>query len=158
MDKDIASKEAILAITEDIAHYLLNIDIKEVEFVDKELKRIEKREADIVAKCKINNQTQILHLEIQNNNDSTMPRRMLRYYTDIKTEFKDLNINQHLIYIGKAKLNMANTITEHNLNYHYNIVDMHDIDCESLIELDTPDALVLSILCDFKGKNKLYHL
>ena len=65
------------------------------------------------------------------------------------------NISQHLIYIGKAKLNMANTITEHNLNYHYNIVDMHDIDCESLIELDTPDALVLSILCDFKGKNKL---
>ncbi|SFV89038.1 5-methyltetrahydrofolate:corrinoid iron-sulfur protein methyltransferase [hydrothermal vent metagenome] len=110
MDKDIASREAILAITEDIAHYLLNIDIKEVEFVDKELKRIEKREADIVAKCKINNQTQILHLEIQNNNGNTMPRRMFRYYTGIKIEFKDLNINQHLIYIDKAKLNMANTI------------------------------------------------
>ena len=158
MNKDIISKQAILAITEDIAHYLLNIDIKEVEFVDKELKRIEKREADIVAKCKINNQTQILHLEIQNNNDNTMPRRMLRYYTDIKTQFKNLNINQYLIYIGKAKLNMTNTITEPNLTYHYNIVDMHDIDCESLIKLDTPDALVLSILCDFKGKNKLYHL
>ncbi|SFV89517.1 RNA polymerase sigma factor RpoD [hydrothermal vent metagenome] len=66
---------------------------------------------------------------------------MLRYYTDIKTQFKNLNINQYLIYIGKAKLNMANTITEPNLTYHYNIVDMHDIDCESLIKLDTPDVV-----------------
>lgn len=155
MRKDIISKEAILAITQDIAHYILNLDVKDIHFVDKELKRIEKREADIVAKCKINNQTQILHLEIQNNNDATMPRRMLRYYTDIKTQFKALEINQYLIYIGKDKLNMPDTLIDKNLNYHYNIVDMHDIDCEALIKLDTPDALVLSILCDFKGKKEL---
>ena len=32
---------------------------------------------------------------------------------------------------------------------------MHTIDCEELIKLDTPDALVLSILCDFKGRDEL---
>ena len=31
---------------------------------------------------------------------------------------------------------------------------MHNIDCETLIKLDNPDALVLSILCDFKGKDE----
>ncbi len=32
---------------------------------------------------------------------------------------------------------------------------MHQIDCQKLIELDTPEALVLSILCDFGDKDEL---
>jgi hypothetical protein len=28
---------------------------------------------------------------------------------------------------------------------------MHNIDCQELLNLDTPEALVLSILCDFGG-------
>jgi hypothetical protein len=155
MKKDITTKEAITAITEDIALYLLNLEITDVEFVDKELKRVEKREADIVAKCKIDNVEQILHLEIQNNNDKTMPRRMLRYYNDIKMEFNNLELKQYIIYIGKAKLSMKDNIVDKNLNYSYTIIDMHNIDCEELIALDTPDALVLSILCDFKGRDEL---
>ncbi len=155
MKKDITTKEAITAITEDIALYLLDLKITDVEFVDKELKRVEKREADIVAKCKIDGIEQILHLEIQNSNDNTMPRRMLRYYNDIKTEFEYLEVKQYIIYIGKPKLSMNSSIIEANLNFGYTIIDMHTIDCEELIALDTPDALVLSILCDFKGKDEL---
>ncbi|RLA06980.1 MAG: hypothetical protein DRQ51_07590 [Gammaproteobacteria bacterium] len=84
MQKDIISKKIITAITREIAHYILKINITDIQLVDKELLRIEHREADIVAICKINNKEQILHIEIQNNNDKTMPNRMLRYYTDIK--------------------------------------------------------------------------
>ncbi len=155
MKKDITTKEAITAITEDIAYYLLNLTITDVEFIDKELKRVEKREADIVARCMIDGIEQILHLEIQNNNDATMPRRMLRYYSDIKMKFEKLKVKQYIIYIGKAKLSMSETIKDENINYNYTIIDMHTIDCEELIKLDTPDALVLSILCDFKGKDEL---
>ena len=155
MKKDIITKEAITAITEDIAFYLLDLTISDVEFVDKELKRVEKREADIVARCKIEGVEQILHLEIQNSNDKTMPRRMLRYYGDIKMQFDTLKVNQYLIYIGKAKLSMRDKVSDDNIEYSYTIVDMHTIDCEELIALDTPDALVLSILCDFKGKDVL---
>ncbi len=155
MKKDITTKEAITAITEDIAFYLLDLKITNVEFVDKELKRVEKREADIVAKCQMESKEQILHLEIQNSNDKTMPRRMLRYYSDIKMEFEHLDVKQYIIYIGKAKLSMSETIVDKNLNFSYTIIDMHTIDCEELIALDTPDALVLSILCDFKGRDEL---
>jgi len=155
MKKDITSKEAIAAITKDIAHHLLNLEVTNIEFVDKELKRIEKREADIVAKCHIDGIEQILHLEIQNSNDKTMAKRMLRYYTEIKMRFDNLEIKQYIVYIGKAKLNMSDTIRDKNLDYRYTIVDMHTIDCEELIKLDTPDALVLSILCDFKGRDEL---
>jgi predicted transposase YdaD len=156
MKKDIITKDIIKTITYDIAKHILNIKLSpNFKFVDKELQTIEKREADIVALCKIDNIKQILHIEIQNSNDNTMPRRMLRYYNDIKIRFKTLKIKQYIIYIGKDKLTMKNNIKEDNLNFNYDIIDMHDIDCEKLIKLDSPDALVLSILCDFKGKEEL---
>ena len=155
MKKDVVSKETIKTIAQDISKYILKIDVKDIEFIDKELQRVEKREADIVAKCKIDNINSILHIEIQNGNDKIMPNRMLRYYTDIKLLYPNLPIYQYLIYIGKPKLSMRDKIEEENINYKYNIIDMHKIDCQKFIELDTPEALVLSILCDFKGRDEL---
>ncbi|RLA74175.1 MAG: hypothetical protein DRG30_05550 [Epsilonproteobacteria bacterium] len=155
MKKDITTKETIKTITEDIAKYILEISVTDIEFVDKELQRIEKREADIVALCKIDGKKAILHLEIQNSNDALMDRRMLRYYTDIRTRFDTIPIYQYLVYIGKPKLSMKEDIVETNLNFRYNIVDMHTIDCQKFLSMDNPDALVLSILCDFKDRDEL---
>jgi len=155
MKKDITTKETIKTITEDIAKYILELEVSDIEFVDKELQRVEKREADIVALCKIEGVESILHIEIQNDNDHTMPKRMLRYYTDIKFRFDTLPLYQYLIYIGKPKLSMKDKIVETNLNFRYNIIDMHTIDCNKFLKMDTPDALVLSILCDFKDRDEL---
>jgi len=154
MKKDITTKETIKTITKDIARYILELDVKDIEFVDKELQRIEKREADIVALCNVNGAKAILHLEIQNDNDKTMHHRMLRYYTDIKQRFETLPVYQYVVYIGRPKLSMREEIVETNLNFRYNIVDMHTIDCEKFLSMDSPDALVLAILCDFNGRDE----
>jgi len=151
--KDITTKDTIKTITQDIAKYILELDVSDIEFVDKELQRIEKREADIVAHCLINGVEGILHLEIQNDNDTTMHKRMLRYYNDISIRFDRLPIYQYLVYIGKPKLTMQEKILEDNLKFRYNIIDMHTIDCEKFLTMDSPDALVLAILCDFKGRD-----
>ena len=155
MKKDITTKEIIEAITEDLAKYILDLKVEDIRFIDKELKRIEKREADIVALCKVNGEQKILHIEIQNDNQSKMARRMLRYYNDIKTKFSKYEVLQYLIYIGRNRLTMKDEIKEENLHYRFKIIDMHKIDCEKFIKMDTPDALVLSILCDFKGRDEL---
>ena len=84
-----------------------------------------------------------------------MPKRMLRYYTDIALRFDTLPIHQYLIYIGKPKLTMKEGIDGKSIKYWYNMIDMHTIDCEKFIKMDTPDALVLSVLCDFKDKDEL---
>jgi len=151
MRKDLISKDIIKSLLEDIAKYFLNIDIKDkkIRFLDKEFGRIEKREADIVANI---NDEYILHLEIQNANDKKMSKRMLRYYTDI-LEITDLPINQYVVYIGKNKANFETKLERDLLNYSYNFVDIHTIDCEVLLSQDSPEALVLAILCDFKNKN-----
>jgi predicted transposase YdaD len=36
--------------------------------------------------------------------------------------------------------------------YRYSLLDMHTVDCSLLLTQDTPDALVLAILCDFRGR------
>jgi len=59
-----------------------------------------------------------------------------------------------VIYIGKEKLNISDKIIENNLNYKYKIIDIHNIDCENLIKIDKPEALILAVLCDFKNKKE----
>ena len=154
MKKDIISKDIVEAIAKDVATYLLGLHISEIEFVQQEMLRVEKREADTVLLCKINGAPAILHLEFQNNNDSSMPIRMLRYFTDIRQRYNKRPIYQYVIYIGKHALNMSDHLREQSLEYRYNLVDMHKIDCETLLALDNPDALVLAVLCDFKEKNE----
>jgi predicted transposase YdaD len=99
MQKDIITKDVLKQIAEDISHYLLNLDVKELEFVDKELQVVEKRESDLVGHCYINGIESILHIEIQNNNDNSMQHRMLRYYALIKSRV-ELPVHQFVIYIG----------------------------------------------------------
>jgi len=162
LKKDLVSKNIIKELLKDIARYFLNLEINEIEFLDKELKRIEKREADIVA---IIDNSFILHLEIQNSNDKFMANRMLRYYVDIE-KITSLPIKQYLIYIGKEKPKFQTKIQKDMISYEYNFIDIKNIDCEILLDQKSPEALVLAILCDFKNKkpkdviqyivNKLY--
>ncbi|WML88592.1 hypothetical protein [Thiothrix subterranea] len=93
----------------------------------------------------------LIQIEIQNNNQANIAWRMLRYYQDIRGEHVE-PIQQYLLYIGKERCRMPQTIQEPNLSYQYTLVDMHTIDCNALLERNTPDALVLAILCDFKGR------
>jgi hypothetical protein len=44
--------------------------------------------------------------------------------------------------------------TDHGLDYRYTIIDMHSIDYRDLLKQDTPDAIVLAILGDFKHDSK----
>ena len=78
--KDQVSKEVVETLIIDIAKYILGIEIKKFEFLDKESQRIESRRADVVVKV---NDEFTLHMEIQNANDKSMPIRMLRYLGDI---------------------------------------------------------------------------
>jgi len=82
MQKDTTLKPIIKKLIKPLSKYFFNKEINtdNITFIDKELQRVEKREADIVAN--IDNQY-ILHIEIQNDYDSDMPQRMLRYYLDI---------------------------------------------------------------------------
>jgi len=154
--KDIISKQLIQRIAVDLAVYLLGLPIAadELELLSTEQQRVEDRRADLVARVRQESGSFILHVEIQNNNDPLMALRMLRYYTDIAFAHSGMAVQQYLIYIGADKLRMASQITDYGLDYRYRIIDMHDIDYQDLLGRDSPDAIVLAILGDFKGHTK----
>jgi len=61
MKKDIISKEILKHIARDLSVHILKIDIKDdMELIDKEFTRIEKRDADLIFK----NGNEIIHIEI----------------------------------------------------------------------------------------------
>lgn len=151
-EKDIVSKDILKRIAVDIARVLLHLKVDSAEIIDTEYQRIEDRRADLVAHMAGEDGDFILHVEIQNDNQAKMPWRMLRYRAEIGHTRPHTDIRQHLIYIGKAPLNMAEGIQQAGLDYRYRIIDMHTVDCASLLTQDNPDALVLAILCDFKGR------
>jgi len=72
--------------------------------------------------------------------------------------YSNKKIYQYLIYTGDRNVTMKNHIKDDNLDFTFNVLNMKDIDCERLMALDNPNALVLAILCDFKDKDKLQHL
>ena len=152
--KDVISKHILKRILLDMAIYLFKLDLVDAELLSTEDQRIEDRRSDLLAKVvSAQGDTFILHLEIQNDNDRVMPVRMLRYLTDIKLAHPKHRIHQCLVYIGAAPVNMRNTLASPQLSYHYDLIDMRDIDYQTLYNSDSPDALVLAILCDFRGND-----
>lgn len=158
-EKDIISKRIFKHLVRDFAHYLFNLPVTEVELFETSQQRIEDRHADpsarlrtgLVARVKlVDGETFILHIEIQNNNQARMPVRMLRYLTDIMLAHPKLEVRQYLVYIGKKPLRMTDGLNLPHLAYRYEVIDMHRIDCQSLLQQDSPDAWVLAVLCDFK--------
>jgi len=151
-EKDIVSKDLLKRIAVDIAQVLLHLKVDHAEILETEYQRNEDRRADLVAHMHGEDGSFILHIEIQNDNEPKMPARMLRYRSDILHTHTELDIRQYLIYIGKAPLRMADGIRQTGLDYHYRIIDMHTVDCQTLLTQDNLDALVLAVLCDFKGR------
>ena len=151
MKKDIISKELLKEMAKDISRHILNIEIlDDMELIDNEFTRVERRDADLVYK----NGNEIVHIEIQNNHHPKMHLRMLRYYDDILFRYEEYSVKQYMLYVGKAKCYMKNEILRDEINYRYAIIDIRDISCESLLRSTDPSAVVLAILCNFAGKDK----
>ncbi|MDO9142274.1 MAG: DUF4351 domain-containing protein [Methylobacter sp.] len=153
-DKDIISKHILKRLLLDMARYLCQLDIVDAELLNTEQQRIEDRRADLVARVEPTQGAPfILHIEVQNGNDSTMVNRMLRYLADIQHSHPGLPVHQCLLYIGRKRLTMTDGQTGAQLHYRYQLVDMRTVDYRHLYNSDDPNALVLSILCDFQGKS-----
>nr|VFK11907.1 MAG: Putative transposase, YhgA-like [Candidatus Kentron sp. LPFa]VFK28071.1 MAG: Putative transposase, YhgA-like [Candidatus Kentron sp. LPFa] len=93
--KDIISKGAMRRLVVDLAT---------------EHQRVEDRRADLVVRLRDRQgETFLLHIEIQNNNDKTMPIRMMRYMTDILLAHPGLPLRQYLL-ISRSALQMAQVL------------------------------------------------
>jgi len=150
MKKDIILKELTKEAVKEILKYIIGINVEKIEFLNIEFPNIQIKKADILVKAS----QKIIHIEFQSKNDSSMLFRELRYFCEIQNLYPQYEIFQYVLYIGKEKLNMQHKLNKHNINYFYDIIDIKKLDCEEFFRIDTPEALVLAVLCDFKDKNE----
>lgn len=68
-----------------------------------------------------------VHIEVQATNDPEMVERMLEYFLNDYKIHKKAPI-QYVLYIGKAKMNMQNTLKDGDMNYLYRLIDIRDLD------------------------------
>ena len=110
-NKDLISKQLLRQLAVDFSNQLFGLNIVEAELLSSEQPRVEERRADLVARVKNREgKSYILHVELQNDNQKNMPLRMMRYYTDLALEHENEEIEQHLLYIGKAPLAMSDQV------------------------------------------------
>ncbi|MEO5344413.1 MAG: hypothetical protein H7842_13975 [Gammaproteobacteria bacterium SHHR-1] len=120
---DIISKQLIRQLVRVMVHYILGLELKVIKELRTESERVEHRFADIVMLVETpDGQRFVLHLELQDSNDPTMPYRNLRYYTDLRLAGIKEPIRQFVIYTGKAPLNMQDCIEDGAWSYSYTLI------------------------------------
>ena len=151
--KDLISKQLLKRLLVDFGVQLFKLDIVDADLLSNEQPRVEGKRADLVARVR-NTQgaSYILHVEVQNDNRTDVPLRMLRYYSDLALEHVGEEIKQYLLYIGKAALTMPDHVQTSEWRYCYKVLDMRSQDSDDFLHSNNPDALVLAILCDPKGR------
>lgn len=146
-------KENIDAVIENFIHKILKIDFVKSEKISVKLQRTKEREADFLKKItdKEGNHF-ILHLEYQTHNEPEMVHRMLDYCALLLQKY-DLPIEQYVLFLGRGKATMPSKIKYKNLQFHYNIIDIQQIDYHTFIDSDVPEEILLAILGDFKNED-----
>ncbi|MEO5361977.1 MAG: hypothetical protein H7843_16305 [Nitrospirota bacterium] len=112
------------------------------KFVDVQFPDIQLREPDLVIEVKDGN---LVHIEIQSENEH-MISRMFMYCGFIYNQHRKLPV-QIVLYVGNKPINMQNQIEGEGIKYSYKLIDIIEIDCTQLLESDSPEDIVLSILC-----------
>ena len=95
----------------------------------------------------------LYHLELQTANESTMPERMLDYFSLLFNTYRQEPFQQ-VLYVGSKTLSMTNHLTLTKLQFEYEVVDIRQIDCRPLLESPNLEDNLLAILCRIEGRER----
>ncbi|MCI4624749.1 MAG: hypothetical protein L3V56_02190, partial [Candidatus Magnetoovum sp. WYHC-5] len=142
-------KDTVAVLLEKIT----GVDISKAELIESKMQITDEREADFILKAQLKDGSQeIYHIEFQATNDNNMGYRELRYWVYLRQVYK-LPVKQYVVYIGKEPLKMKSNLEEDSTTHSYTIIDMRTVDCEKFLYADKPEEVIISILCDYKGRD-----
>lgn len=140
-------KEIFGPLKTTLVKLLFGIDIVEVKPLTGKLQQsIIEKEADIVAEIITSKGEHfVLHIEWQTINDQQMAERMLLYNILFRLKHHKPVLGA-VIYLGKEKLRMQETIQSFGLNYQVAIKDVRDINPIALLDSTNPSDWIFTIL------------
>jgi hypothetical protein len=102
----------------------------------------------------------IIHIEIQVQQDKTLPERMLDYFYIIRKKYRKAP-TQIVLFVGKgnpptSKFEIKDEFQMQNLSFNFVVLDMKKIDPDVFIKSDKPEEVIVGILSGkFKDKPKI---
>ncbi len=90
----------------------------------------------------------ILHLEFQSKNDKEMPYRMARYHGLAFAKHK-IPIKHVVIHLGSDKPSMRNKLSPKEIFRGFDIINIHSIDAEKLLESQVPEIIIMALLAAY---------
>jgi predicted transposase YdaD len=102
----------------------------------------------------------IIHIEIQVQQDKTLPERMLDYFYAIRRKYGKTP-TQIVLFAGKGnppptKFELKDEFQMQSLSFNFIVLDMKKIDSDVFIKSDKPEEVIVGILAGkFKDKPKI---
>jgi len=102
----------------------------------------------------------IIHIEIQVQQDKTLPERMLDYFYVIRKKYGKTP-TQIVLFVGKGnpppnKFELKDEFGTQNLSFNFIVLDMKKIDPDVFIKSDKPEEVIIGILAGkFKDKPEI---
>jgi len=123
---------------------------KKVKVISAEISLVKTFRPDILVEA----DGEIIQVEIQAQQDKTLPRRMFRYYYAIEEKYKK-EPTQIVLFVGKGNPPPSEYKTP-KLALKYKVLDMKKIDPDVFIRSKKPGGVILGILAGkFKDKPKI---
>jgi len=123
---------------------------KKVKVISAEIRLVKTFRPDILIEA----DGEIIQVEIQAQQDKTLPRRMFRYYYAIVEKYKK-EPTQIVLFVGKGNPPPSEFKTP-KLTLKYKVLDMKKIDPDVFIRSKKPGEVILGILAGkFKDKPKI---
>ena len=151
-DYDRVFKENFEPLLPYLCSKLLGFELPKLEDIKDKIQTTLEREMDNLKKVVHEGQPWLdfgLHWEIQST-DEDMRARQLVYYALFFQKY-GIPLKQIVIYVGNepAKKILQNILVVEGLRLEFTVVDLKSIPKEVFLHSDTPEEVVLAILCDF---------
>ena len=113
------------------------------EFLNVEFPIILEQRADLVLRL---DDGSIKHIEFQSRNDDEMAYREGIYGIMIARMYRPARVSQTVLYFGIEEMNMVDHLDLGEIKTGYQLMDIRDLDAESLIRTGRPGDLALAML------------
>ena len=150
-DYDKIIKENFEPLLPHLLRKILGLELPKLEDLKDKIQITTEREMDNLKKVVHDNPLEDfgLHWEIQSA-DEDMRARNLLYYGIFYQKY-GIPLHQVVIYVGneKAKNILNNTLSIKGLELNFTVVDLKSIPKDVFLQSNTPEEVILAILCDF---------
>ena len=143
-------KENMDAALPAIIENVLSLDISESIEIPDDIQYTKERKPDVLKKVTDrDNNTFVLHLEWQSQNDKNMVYRMAEYAVMLYRKYR-LPVKQYVIFFGNGGIKMITSIKHKNLRFRFKIIDFKKFDYKLFLNAEDPAIKVFAILANFE--------